>query len=153
MTSSRPTPPFGQVIGEAQRALRGLLDDVLAAASVSYPTWMALNYLSVQGPSVSADQLRRDLAAALRVHPSEVAELLLGLEAAGHIELRDAVSDEQASLTAGGAALYRELRDEVDGIARSALAGIPQYDIETTVNVLVRAKEQAQDLRAPVASA
>jgi len=153
MVDGRPTPPFGQIVGQAQQALRGLLDDVLEAASVSHPTWLTLNLLAVQGPALPAEQLRRTLADGLRVELSEVSELFRGLEAAGYIELRGSAAGEEVALTSAGSALYRDLRAGVDRLSASALAGIPQQDIETTVNVLTRAREQAQNLCAARASA
>lgn len=154
MVDVRPVPPpFGQIVGQAQQALRGLLDEVLEAASVSHPTWLTLNLLAVQGPTMPAEQLRRTLAEGLSIELSEVSDLLSGLEAAGHIELRGSSAGDEVALTNAGSALYRDLRAGVDRLSASALAGIPQHDIETTVNVLKRAREQAQDLRARAASA
>src|SRR5690606_8107684 len=97
--------------------------------------------------------LSRARAGGLSIELSEVSELLSGLEAAGHIELRGSSAGDEVALTNAGSALYRDLRAGVDRLSASALAGIPQHDIETTVNVLKRAREQAQDLRARAASA
>ena len=143
MVDVRPVPPpFGQIVGQAQQALRGLLDEVLEAASVSHPTWLTLNLLAVQGPTMPAEQLRRTLAEGLSIELSEVSELLSGLEAAGHIELRGSSAGDEVALTNAGVCLRGAKRlEEAEQKFAAAIKARPNYS-EATVQLASLLLEQ-----------
>jgi DNA-binding MarR family transcriptional regulator len=152
MVDTRPSPLFGQTVGEAQRALRALVDDVFDAAGTTFESWLVLNTLATQGPAIPGETLRRDLAYALSVPAGAVSDLLGQVESAGYIGI-SAGAGEQVSLTPEGVAFHRRLRESIAGASANALDGIDPRDIETTVSVLQKVKEQAQASRGRAAAA
>ena len=148
MVDARPTPLFGQTVGEAQRALRALADDVFDAAGTTFESWLVLNTLATQGPAIPGETLRRDLAYALSVPPNAVLDLIAQVESAGYIGFNlGASAGGQISLTPDGVDFHRRLRESIARVSARTLAGIDPRDVETTVNVLQTVKEQAQALR------
>jgi DNA-binding MarR family transcriptional regulator len=96
--------------------------------------------------------LRRDLAYALGIPAGAVSDLLALVESAGYIEI-SAGAGEQVSLIPQGVAFHRRLRESIAGASANALEGIDLRDIETTVSVLQKVKEQAQAFRGRAAAA
>lgn len=148
MVDTHPSPLFGQTVGEAQRALRALVDDVFDAAGTTFESWLVLNTLATQGQSIPSETLRRDLAYALNVEPDAVSILLGQVESAGYVGIsRGEPGGERVDLTPDGLAFHGSLRDRVASASANVLDGIDPGELETTVSVLRRVKEQAQVFR------
>jgi len=120
-----PQPPTltGQDIGEAQGAVRALLDQILADTATTSNQYIALRVLAVRGPAPSPAALHEFLAGQrqLGLDPPAVAELLGGLEAKGLVSGSAPDGPGPTQLTAEGAALYAGLADAVTTVTTHAL--------------------------------
>jgi MarR family transcriptional regulator, organic hydroperoxide resistance regulator len=142
-----PPPPFGQTVGEAQTALKTVLDRVLDKAGTTFDSWVALNTLATQGPAIAGDELRSNLAQALRTDAGAISELVERLRSSGLVRLTaDGGSREGAlvELTEEGQVLHRSLRRSVGGASAELLAGLDPSDVETTIRVLREVTERAK---------
>jgi len=145
-----PSPPFGQTVGEAQTALKVVLDHVLDEAGVTFGSWVTLNTLATQGPAIAGDELRSNLAQALQTDAGAISELLERLRSTGLVRLTtDAAPQEGAlvELTTLGQVLHRSLRQSVGGASVKLLAGLDPSDVATTIRVLREVTERAKSLR------
>lgn len=86
MTTTHPTPLFGQAVGEAQRALRAVIDDVLDEAGTTFETWVVLNSLAAQDGSMPETTLRRDLEYGLNTDSATISRLLDQLQSSELIQ-------------------------------------------------------------------
>jgi hypothetical protein len=93
-------PLNGQVIGQAERATRAVLDRLLARYDTPFEQWVALNLTAGSGPVPAGE-----LAARLRIPPEDGAAALAALTADGLLtgagELTAAGRDRHAEITAG----------------------------------------------------
>jgi DNA-binding MarR family transcriptional regulator len=145
-TTQAPPPPFGQVVGETQRALSGLLRDILDRAGTTFETWVTLNTLATRppGPGPSRDELRDDLAAALAAEASSISALLDRLEAGGLLRL----DGGRVALTAEGEAFHRRLRDSIGRLTARLIDGLDRNDVEAALQLLREVGARAQKLLA-----
>jgi DNA-binding MarR family transcriptional regulator len=144
----------GQDIAEAQGAMRGLIDEVLAGASVTSTEYVVLRVLAVRGPYDSPADLHAFLAGQrqLNLTPSGAAELLAGLGARG---LANGVARGDAGparITAEGAALLERLTtDAIGPVTVRLYADLDPGELATARRVLVelvrRANQLSDDLR------
>lgn len=134
----------GRRIGMASRAVRGLLDDVLARYEITFATWLMLSAAS------RGSLIQRDLACALGVEGPTVVRKLDALETAGLLERTADPEDRRATrvrLTEAGRTLYEQLRAEVDQIDRDLMAPFTAEEREVLLGTLVRIAERATALR------
>jgi DNA-binding MarR family transcriptional regulator len=146
-----PPPPFGQAVGEAQRALSALLYDLLEGQGTTFDRWVTLNTLATRGPAIPRGQLRRDLAEGLAVDAASVSELLDQLESSGLIQVSSEPAEHDSArieLTADGEALHRSLRESIGRLTVQVVGGLDPEDLRTAVGVLREATARAQALRA-----
>jgi DNA-binding MarR family transcriptional regulator len=152
MTATQTPPvPFGRQLGEAHRAGRALLNDVLAREGTTYETWIAYNLIASGGPEVRRDELERALATALDISAVAVTQLLGQLARFGLIQLVPEAGDAteaQVALTAAGAADYQRLLGLVNQRSAQAFAGVDPDEVQTTIRVLGTYSQQAQTLLA-----
>jgi DNA-binding MarR family transcriptional regulator len=148
MTDTRvPPPPFGQTVGEAQTALKTVLDHVLDEAGTTFDSWVVLNTLATRGRAIASDELRSNLAQALQTDAGAISELLERLRSTGLVRLTaDGGSREGplVELTEEGQVLHRSLRQSVGGASAKLLAGLGPSDVETTIRVLREVTERAK---------
>jgi hypothetical protein len=147
-----PTPPAltGQDIGEAEGALRGLLDQAIADMSVSRTEYIVLRVMNARGPITPPAALTTFLAGQpqLDLTPDSAAELLAGLEARGLARGTAAAGAGPAELTPDGAALNARLGTAVAKATRNLFDGFDPGDLTIAHNVLTRLTQRAGDLRA-----
>lgn len=90
----------GQVIGQAERATRAVLDRLLDRVGTPFEQWVALNLTAVSGPVAAAE-----LAARLRIPLAPAAAALSALAADGLLAadgtLTPAGRDRHAEITTG----------------------------------------------------
>jgi DNA-binding MarR family transcriptional regulator len=137
----------GQDIGEAQGAVTGLLDRIVAGNGSTSTEYIALRVLAGRGPWASAEALRDYLAGQpqLGLDQRSAGTLLDGLRAKGLIT-PDAAGPVQ--LTAAGADLLAGLGRAVAEVTGKLYAGIDRDDLATAHRVLAQVTERAGELAA-----
>jgi DNA-binding MarR family transcriptional regulator len=141
----------GQDVGEAEGALTGLLNQVLAGTrtGITRSQYIALRVLALRGPAQSPAVLRDYLASQpqLGLDWPQVAELLHSLDARGLITGGAPDDLGPTQLTAEGAALHARLADAVTTVTRRLYADLDPDDLATAHRVLVEVTERANRLR------
>jgi DNA-binding MarR family transcriptional regulator len=139
----------GQDIGEAQGAVRALLDQILADTGSTSNEYIALRVLAVRGPSASPAALHEFLAGQrqLGLDLAAVGELFGGLEAKGLITGGSPDGSGPTQLTGEGAALYARLSGAVTAVTKRLYADFDPDDLATAHRVLVQVIERADRLR------
>lgn len=147
-----PATLTGQDVGEAEGALTGLLERILAGtqSGLSRPEYITLRVLALRGPAASPADFHEHLASQpqLGLDQSGVADLLRGLEARGLIDGSNRDGDGPVQLTAVGADLHASVADSVLAVTRRLYADINPEDLATAHNVLVELIERATRMRA-----
>jgi hypothetical protein len=117
------------IIGQAEHALRAILDRELARTGLGFPQWSALNLAGQEGDLAGrvSGALKVDRAVAAAAVDTLVEAKLLGPQ----------------GLTGEGRALLGELRAVVGGITARLYAGIPADDLETAGRVLLEITARA----------
>jgi DNA-binding MarR family transcriptional regulator len=139
----------GQDIGEAEGAVRGLLDRILAGTGITSSQYIALRVLALRDPFESPAALHEYLAGQrqLGLDRPGVAALLADLEARGLISGSAADGPGPTQLTAEGAALHARLGEAVAAVTRRLYAEFDRGDLETAHRVLAQVVERASRLR------
>ena len=68
-------------IGQAENALRAILETVLADTGTSYSEWVSLSLLATAGPALASDALLRQIVDGLKVSPAAARSTLDELSA------------------------------------------------------------------------
>jgi hypothetical protein len=139
----------GQDIAEAQGAVRGLLDKVLAGSGATGNEWVTFRVLTGRGPWTSTDTLRDYLASQpqLDLDAQSAGSLVNGLQVRGLITSNALGDGGQVQLTAEGTALFASLGRAVAEVTGQLYAGIDRDDLATAHRVLVQVTERAGQLR------
>jgi DNA-binding MarR family transcriptional regulator len=132
-------PPLtGQHIGEAENAIRAVLDALLAETGTTFHQWVALRVLAATDSGLEPEQLVARMTSGLKVEPSSV------LHAIGQLEAEELVSTaEVVALTDAGRARHRRIQEGVDRITRRLYGDLPVDDLVTTRRVLAIVTERA----------
>jgi hypothetical protein len=128
----------GIVIGQAERATRAVLDELLDRLHIPFDQWVALHLAATDG-SAGADRL-----ASLQRVPLAAAEATVSaLTAAGLLA-------PDGSPTAAGRARHAEIAAGIAEISARLYAGFPDADLETAGRVLTEVTSRARaQLAAP----
>ena len=127
--------PIGYWSGEAYRRVAGSIRDALAANGLSQPQWWILNRLDDATRTWTRAGLVEELAPySDREEGRDVGGELDALVAAGLA----AVEGGTVSATAAGAARLAAARERNGRAHRDALAGIPDDEYATAIDVLRR---------------
>ncbi|GHJ48805.1 hypothetical protein Cs7R123_61470 [Catellatospora sp. TT07R-123] len=120
----------GQILGQAERAARAVLDRLLDQDGIDFHRWVALN--ATNGAPVPGPALTARLAAGLKVAEAEAAVAVEQLTAAGLL------ADTGAGVehTAAGAARFQQLRAAVGEVTTRLYGGIPADDLAVAGRVL-----------------
>ncbi|OLE24171.1 MAG: hypothetical protein AUG44_19965 [Actinobacteria bacterium 13_1_20CM_3_71_11] len=148
---SQPTAPAltGQDIGEAEGALRALLDEILAGTGTTSTEYIALRVLALRGPWDPPAALHDFLAGQrqLRLDPPDVADLLRRLAARGLVRGVARDSAGPASLTSAGAALHTELTARIGATTSRLYGDFAPGELATVHRVLAELVARANKLR------
>jgi DNA-binding MarR family transcriptional regulator len=140
----------GQDIGEAEGALTGLLEDVLAESEngVTRSEYIALRVLTARGPFTPAT-IHKFLVEArqLGLDRAGVDDLLATLEAKGYVSGAAPDGPGPVYLTENGAAEHAKIAAAVSTVTQQVFAGFDRDDLATAHSVLVQLVERAQQLR------
>jgi DNA-binding MarR family transcriptional regulator len=138
------TPPLnGQDINLAARAVRDLLDALIAREGVDFEPWLLVQALGPAAGGLERAAVVADLAARLRVDPAQVSALLDGLERAGLV----AHDVSRMLLTPRGHAAYERVQAGVARITPRIYGELAPEDLATTRRVLHAITERAEKLR------
>jgi DNA-binding MarR family transcriptional regulator len=137
------TPPLtGQHIGEAENAIRAVLDALLAETETTFHQWVALRVLAATDSGLELEQLLQRMTSGLKVEPSSVLAAVGQLDAEGLVTVRGE-DVEVVALTDAGRARHRRIQDGVDRITRQLYGDLPVDDLVTTRRVLAIVTERA----------
>lgn len=135
-TESRPAVPIGlrlgQVHGQAQSVLSGVLGRVLEQTQTKNETYQALQRMALLGGETSKDTYVRDLSDWLDLDLSEAGELADSLVEAGLLT----AADGAIRLSAAGAELRASIIRSMGAITTPVWGTFAPADLETTANTL-----------------
>ena len=130
-----PTPSLnGQVLGEAERATRAVLDRVLARSGLTFHDWVVLN-IAGAGP-VGRDHLVARMTHALKIDEVAVLDAVTELTGRGLVEAGPSGEVSLVTLTGAGRARHGEIRAAVDEITTRLYGDLPADDLATAGRVL-----------------
>lgn len=123
------TPLNGQIIGQAERTTRALLERLLAGNGTSFDQWVAL--------TSAADGTVSTLADSLRIAPAEAQRIIDGLAAAGLLT-------ESGTLTPSGRERRGQISAGIAGITQRLYGDLPADDLIVAGRVLTLVTERAR---------
>jgi hypothetical protein len=145
-TQSRPAIPvglqIGQVVGQAQSVLSGLLAGVLEQTQTKNETYLALQRMALLGGEASRDRYVRDLSDWLNLNLWDAAELADSLVAAGLLT----AADGAIRLADAGAQLRASIVGSMGAITTPLWGSFDPADLETTVTTLREIALRARSL-------
>jgi hypothetical protein len=154
-TESRPAIPvglrLGQVVGQAQSVLSGLLAGVLEQTQTKNETYQALQRMALLGGEAGRDRYVRDLSDWLDLSLWDAGELADSLIAAGLLTAQDAT----IRLAGAGAELRASIVGAMGAITTPLWRSFDPGDLETTIATLRELTLRARSLssgRAPSAA-
>lgn len=136
------TPTLTQSIGQAENALRAILDQQLAATRTTYAQWVTLSVIARSGPAVPHDQLIQRVAGALKLDAPTVTATLGELIAQGLVTTSTG-DGPIVSFTANGDAQFRSLRQNIEQVTARLFGDLPPDDLAITQRVLSLVTERA----------
>ncbi len=135
-------PPLTQSIGQAENALRAVLDSLLARTGTTFVQWVTLNMLARSGTAVPQDQLLRQISGALKLDVPAVLTTLGELATLGLVSTPPG-DPARIELTALGDAQFQSLRQSIDSVTERLYGDLPMDDLATTHRVLGIVAERA----------
>ena len=136
------TPPLTQSIGQAENALRAILNSLLGNTGTTYAQWVTLNVLARSGSAVQQDQLLHQVSGALKLDAQAVLATLGELETLGLVNMPPG-DPARVELTTLGNAQIRSLRQSINSVTERLYGDLPMEDLETTHRVLGIITERA----------
>ena len=128
----------GQVIGQAERATRALLDVLLAAENTPFVNWVSLNLLGTLGKT-TPESLVEQLVTGLRIDASEAQAAIDELDAAGLVTVGDLIA-----LTTEGEATYAHISAGIGEISARLYRDLPHDDLVIARQVLETLTDRAR---------
>ena len=135
---TQPATLNGQVIGQAERATRAVLEVLLAETDTTFTNWVALNLVATHG-DMTVESLVEQLVTGLRIPDSEART---SIEDLVRTELMTA--SDVARLTADGMARYQRISDGIADITRRLYHDLPHDDLVVARRVLETLTERAR---------
>ena len=127
----------GQILGQAERATRAVLDGLLAEIGTPFVEWVGLNLLATGGPR-PVDDLVEQVRTGLLEPLDDVRA------AVGHLVADGLVAGSPVALTAAGAARHAAIRERIAVVTGGLYADIPAEDLATAGRVLLTVTERAR---------
>jgi hypothetical protein len=135
-----PAPPLnGQVIGQAERATRAVLDVLLATENTPFVNWVTLNLTATQGET-KTEALVDQLVNGLRIDRTGARAVVDELDAAG---LLTTVGD-LVRLTTAGEAKYARISVGITEIAARLYHDLPHDDLVIARRILETVTDRAR---------
>ena len=135
---TQPAPLNGQVIGQAERATRAVLEVLLAETETTFTNWVALKLVATQD-ATTVDSLVRQLVTGLRITDADSRASIDELVSTALLTVAGRVR-----LTAGGRGTYQRISDGVADITRRLYHDLPHDDLVVARRVLETLTERAR---------
>jgi hypothetical protein len=133
-------PLNGLVIGQTERAVRALLERLLARTGRPFEQWTAINLTAGAGGSTDRAGLVRTLAAGLRVEPAVTGATVADLVA---LDLLTETGTDVA-LTAAGRAEHDRIQAGIDQISARLYGDLPPAELTIAASVLTTVTARAR---------
>jgi hypothetical protein len=141
-----PTSAFtGQIIGQAEKATRALLDALLNETATSFHQWVLMRLLATTHPALDKAGLVAAMTTGLKIGPEPVLDALDEVVALGLVTESDAV----VALTLDGKGRYERIASGVVSISARLYDDLPAEDLETARRVLSLVTERANAALSP----
>jgi DNA-binding MarR family transcriptional regulator len=124
-----------QVIGQAENALRALLERSLVGTGLAYRHWIALSIAVGNEVALDQDELVGRIAGVLRADTATAHEVLSDLRADEFVEMASR-DGSRIRPTDAGRDLHRRVRTSIDEIVNRLFRDIPAEDLQTAARVL-----------------
>jgi DNA-binding MarR family transcriptional regulator len=144
------TLTLSQRIGQAENALRAVLDRLLAETGTTLPTtwqssyvqWVTLTLIARGGATVQQEALVRQISGALKCDAPTVLAALDALTSRGFVTTSP---DQPAriTLTTDGDVQFQHLRQRIERVTERLYSDLPMDDLATTQRVLGIITERA----------
>jgi DNA-binding MarR family transcriptional regulator len=135
------TPTLTQSIGQAENALRAVLDRLLAESATTFVQWVTLTMLARGGSAVQHQQLVRQVETALKLEEPTVLATLDELTTLGLITPPGEAA--RVALTTAGEAQFQGLRQRIESVSERLYGDLPMDELATTRRVLGIVAERA----------
>jgi DNA-binding MarR family transcriptional regulator len=131
----------GQDIGQAERATRALLDELLVATGLRFDEWVIINLLATHDGAPERAAIESLMARGLHIPPENARDLIDEVVRRGLVV--PIGRDTRITLTRAGRARFRSVRAGIDRITERLYGGISADDLATTHRVLAAVTERA----------
>jgi DNA-binding MarR family transcriptional regulator len=148
MTPPTPSPApalTGRDIGQAEHAVRALLDQLLDRAGMTYEDWTILFALDAGGPQ-TGETLARVQADGLKIPVTQASATVAGLRTTGVLAEtpgRGAGSEPVLTMSEAGEARFLPIRQQVATITVELYGDLPPSDLEATQRTLAEVTRRA----------
>jgi hypothetical protein len=126
------TPLNGQIIGQAERTTRAVLDRLLARTGTGFDQWVALSLAATTGVTGVTG-----LADALRIDPVAAEEIIGGLRDAGLLT-------SSGALTPAGQERHDQIRAGITGITERLYGDLPADELAVAGRILTTITDRAR---------
>jgi hypothetical protein len=136
-----------QIIGQAENALRALLERTLAGTGLAYRHWVALSVIAGSEAPADENELAVRVEDVLKVDDATVRGVIADLHAR---EVVEPTPDDGAhiQLTDAGRVLHGDIRAAIGPIVSGLFHEIPEDDLRTAGKVLKLITERADEVLA-----
>jgi DNA-binding MarR family transcriptional regulator len=124
----------GQVIGQAERATRAVLDSLLAETDIDFLQWVTLNVLDAAGRSIDEADLVQRVAVGLKIDGSTALGALDDIVSSGFAAREVGVG--RVEFTPAGAALHDRVQTGIGRITERLYRDLPADDLAIAGRVL-----------------
>ena len=134
---------FGQLLHGTARVWRQKLDERLKPMGLSQAKWRTLMHLSLAGEALT----QAEIAGRLGVEEPTVVTLLHRLEREGWIKRTNSPRDRRCNMVLLGRRARRaiaQINATAEKLRHELLADVPASDLETSMKVLTRIRQQAE---------
>jgi DNA-binding MarR family transcriptional regulator len=139
---STATTLTGQDIGQAENAVRAVLDAYLDQMGVTFHKWVVMNALGKVGKALEQERVVQQMTAGLKIGEPAVFATIDEVTEMGLIA-NSSDPPGLIELTPAGAAAFQRLRSGVDDITRRLYGDLPADDLATAHRVLAIVTERA----------
>jgi hypothetical protein len=127
----------GQVLGQAENAVRAVLGRVLAGTGLDYHQWVALNAAAT---GVPATQLVDRLVDGLKIDEATVREVLAALA------VRDLIDPASLAPTPAGRSMHGTVSSTLGVVTTQLYGDVPEADLAVAGRVLTEVTARANAL-------
>jgi len=135
---------FGLLLHGTARAWRQKLDERLRPMGLSQAKWRTLLHLSLAPDALT----QAEIAARLGIEEPTAVSLLRRLEKEGWITRTNSTYDRRCKMVLLGRRAQRviaQINATAEKLRHELLAGIPESDLQTSMRVLARIRERAEN--------